>query len=188
MTSMSTFKGLISRLTDGGRNVVIDLPKGGSIRAPNMGAFEIGDEVCFTLDVTGQKVVLVMPKDMAEWYDAKAENEVLQLSLKEDERGDIVYIDNDPDHGQVIEISVDRGGREPGEPDSDWADQSGYEHLDANADGFESESRVFSEGPGEADSILVPILLGHDDLQEMGDGPDKSVDDGWPPVLDAEGY
>jgi hypothetical protein len=185
MTSMNGNRGLISKIVDDGRTVVIDLPKGGSIRAPNMGAFEIGDEVAFTLDATGRRVVTVMPIEMANWYKAMGENELLQLSLKEDQRGTILYIDDDPDNGQVIEIPADCSGREPGETDSGGGDNLVDEHLYADSDGPEGESGVLSEGSGEADSVLIPLLHGHDDFEEVGDR--EHMDAGRPFVDYPEG-
>jgi hypothetical protein len=187
MITMTTCRGLISKVIDGERTVIIDLPKGGSIRAPNMGAFEIGDEVCFTLDVTGRRVVIVMSREMAEWYDARAENEMMQLALKEDQHGAILFVNDDPDNGQTIEIAVDRSHGEPGEVDSGGGDNSVDEHLYANSDGAESESGVSTEGSIEADSVLVPVLLGHDYPEEMGYGSGESVDAGRAHSFDAEG-
>lgn len=184
---MTSKRGLVSKVIDGGRNVILDLPKGGSIRAPNMGAFEIGDEVCFTLDATGRRVVLVMPREMAEWHDAKVENEMIQLALKEDQHGHVIFIDDDPDQGQTIAVTVDIGGREPGEGDSDGGDNTLDEHLYADADGTSGEGGIFAEGSGEADHILIPILLGHDDPEEVGNGIGESMDAGGPTANDSEG-
>ncbi len=178
MISTNGNRGLISKIVDDGRTVIIDLPKGGSIRAPNMGAFEVGDEVAFTLDATERRVVVVMPIEMANWYKAMGENELIQLSLKEDQRGTILYIDNDPDNGHAIEIPADCSGRESGEVDSGGGDYPIDEHLYADSDGLEGEGGVLSEGSGEADNLLIPLLHGHDDFEEMGNG--EYVDAGRP--------
>jgi len=187
MTMMTSNRGLISRVIDGERTVVIDLPKGGSIRAPNMGAFEIGDEVCFTLDASGRRVVIVMSREMAEWYDARVENEMMQLALKEDQyHGAILFVDNDPDNGQTIEIAVDRGHGESGEVNSGGGDNPVDEHLYENSDGSECEGGVSTEGSVEADSVLVPLLLGHDYSEEVGHGEREPMDAGRASFPDSE--
>jgi hypothetical protein len=152
-----------------------------------MGAFEIGDEVCFTLNATGRRVVLVIPREMAEWHDAKVENEMIQLALKEDQHGDVIFIDDDPDNGQTIAVTVDSGGRESGEGNPDGSDNPLDEHIYADADGSERESGILSEGSGEADHILIPILLGHDDPEEMGSSEREPMDAGGPAFHDSEG-
>lgn len=168
MISIHSFKtGLVSRVD--GNFLILDLPKGGSIRAPNMGAFEIGEEVAFTMDATGKRVVLVMPKEMAEFYKSVGENELLQLSLKEDQNADIILINDDSDNGPVAEIDADCRRREFGEVDFGWADYFGDEHIHENTDGSQRESRVFSEGSGEADLVPVSLLHGHDGFEEVDD-------------------
>lgn len=168
MTSMTSFKtGLVSRVE--GNFILLDLPKGGSIRAPNMGAFDIGDEVAFTLDSTGKRVVLVMPKEMAEFYKSVGENELLQLSLKEDQHASILLVDDNTDHGPAVAIDVDSGGGELGEIDFGWADYPGDEHLHADTNGPQRESGILSEGSGEADLVPVSLSHGHDGFEEVDD-------------------
>jgi hypothetical protein len=128
-----------------------------------------------------------MPREMAEWHDAKVENEMIQLALKEDQHGHVIFIDDDPDNGQTIAVTVDIGGRESGEGDSDGSDNPLDEHIYADADGSECEGGILSEGSGEADHLLIPLLLGHDDPQEMGYGERESMVAGGPAATDSEG-
>jgi hypothetical protein len=187
MISINGNRGLVSKITDSGRTVVIDLPKGGSIRAPNMGAFEIGDEVAFTLDASGRRVVTVMPIEMANWYKAMGENKIMQLSLKEDQHGTILYLYNDPDNGQVIEVSADLSRGKTGESDPYWGDNCGNEHLYDHTDGPEGEGGVLLEEPRETDNLLVQVLHGYGGIEEVGGGPEESILAGGYPISDAEG-
>lgn len=69
--------------TIGKNNMVIMLPKGGSIDAPITEGIRIGNEVVFIMDALQKQVASVMLKSCAEHIIARAENHLLDASERE---------------------------------------------------------------------------------------------------------
>jgi hypothetical protein len=83
-TFLNSNYGIVRRISKDRTTITIALPRGGTFEAKNAG-FEIGDEVAFLLDSASQRVVKVIPKDVADARMAIAQNETLQQAISDNE-------------------------------------------------------------------------------------------------------
>lgn len=174
------------------KNITIMLPKGGSIRAPNIGYFHPGDEVCFTLNSAGTKPVLIIPAELADWKQAIATNPLLNESIRKEppyERcefsGEVV---DDIGDGYPSESDIDLFGGVPREEDQRW---DGYIRDDSGADYAtwdEDTGILLPEESDEAHSVHFQLQCGWSTPEEMDDRSSEQVDDGWADSVYPEGY
>lgn len=174
------------------KNITIMLPKGGSIRAPNIGYFHPGDEVCFTLNSAGTKPVLIIPAELADWKQAIATNLLLDESIRKEpphERCEFSgEVGDDVGDGYPSEIYIDLGGGVPREEDQRWEDYTGDCDSDDHSLGDENPSILFAEESHETNSVHFQLQCGWTTTEEMDDRSSEQVDDGWADSVYPEGY
>lgn len=133
-------RGTVRRIL--GPHIELALPSGGFLKAPNRG-FEQGEEVAFTIDTASNKIVLIIPADVAEFrYNVNLEPEettgVAQTEENDDDEefqevpdGEYEYFGNRQKHA----ILAHQGSEEDREFARLWEDHGDDSSEDSDEPG-----------------------------------------------------
>lgn len=143
--------GIVTKLLDGGNKVEVRLPRGGHLTCRNRG-FEVGDEVCFSLDPSGTLITSITYKAIADMKVALAQDPYTRLETEDPDANLEEDIFSD---GQEIEGLLDLCCGESGNGPSEWednindpiGDEDGYWDdyyggIDADSSGETSNNEV----------------------------------------------
>lgn len=153
-------QGIVSRLLDGGNKVEVRLPRGGRLTCRNRG-FEVGDEVCFSLDPSGTLITSITYKAIADMKVALAQSPYANSETEDPDANLEIDLDSD---GQEIEGLLDIRCGELGEGYSVWEDYPDHPIGDENGDWDDYHGIPDSEPPRETNHHEVHLLDEWDEI------------------------
>lgn len=141
MKRLNANYGIVRAISEDRSKITIGMPLGGNVQCQNAG-FKVGQAVCFVLDTVNQRIVQVLPKDIADMQVLLGTNPLLQEAIQDDlpeqqpdlptseeidyellakeDNNDIADYYGDP--GSLFEEYLDSIGEETGEDAIGWDD------------------------------------------------------------------